>query len=162
MVAWHHWLNGHLFGWTPGVGDRQGGLACCSSCDHKDSNTTERLNLTELMGLDTMTFVFWMLSFKPTFSLSSFTFSRRLFSSSLLPAIMMVSSACLGLLIFVSIILIPACASPSPVSHDILCIQIKEARWQYTALRCSFPNFEPVTLNNHIYIYIYSYIKTTW
>ena len=31
MVGWHHWLNGHGFGWTPGVGDGQGGLACCSS-----------------------------------------------------------------------------------------------------------------------------------
>ena len=31
MVGWHHWLNGHGFEWTPGVGDGQGGLACCSS-----------------------------------------------------------------------------------------------------------------------------------
>ena len=31
MVGWHHWLNGHGFGWTPGVGDGQGGLACCGS-----------------------------------------------------------------------------------------------------------------------------------
>ena len=31
MVGWHHWLNGHGFGWTPGVGDGQGGLVCCSS-----------------------------------------------------------------------------------------------------------------------------------
>ena len=31
MVGWHHWLNGHGFGWTPGVGDEPGGLACCSS-----------------------------------------------------------------------------------------------------------------------------------
>ena len=31
MVGWHHWLNGHGFGWTPGVGDGQGGLACCDS-----------------------------------------------------------------------------------------------------------------------------------
>ena len=30
MVGWHHWVNGHGFGWTPGVGDGQGGLACCS------------------------------------------------------------------------------------------------------------------------------------
>ena len=29
MVGWHHQLNGHGFGWTPGVGDGQGGLACC-------------------------------------------------------------------------------------------------------------------------------------
>ena len=31
MVGWHHRFNRHGFGWTPGVGDRQGGLACCSS-----------------------------------------------------------------------------------------------------------------------------------
>ena len=31
MVGWHHWLNGHGFGWTPGVGDGQGGLVCCGS-----------------------------------------------------------------------------------------------------------------------------------
>ena len=37
-------LNGHGFGWTPGVGNGQGGLACCSSWGHKESDTTERLN----------------------------------------------------------------------------------------------------------------------
>ena len=44
MVGWHHRLNGHGFGWTPGVGDGQGGFACCGSWGHKDSDTTERLN----------------------------------------------------------------------------------------------------------------------
>ena len=44
MVGWHHWLNGHGFGWTPGVGDGQGGLAWCGSWGHKESDTTERLN----------------------------------------------------------------------------------------------------------------------
>ena len=44
MVGWHHRLNGHEFGWTPGVGDGQGGLMCCSSWGHKESDTTERLN----------------------------------------------------------------------------------------------------------------------
>ena len=68
----------------------------------------------EVMGLDTMIFIFWMLSFKPTFSLSSFTFIKRLFSSSLLPAIRVMSSAYLRLLIFLLAILIPACASSSP------------------------------------------------
>ena len=57
---------------------------------------------------------FWMLSFKPTFSLSSFTFIKRLFSSSLLSAIRVVSSANLRLLIFLPAILIPAHASSSP------------------------------------------------
>ena len=41
MVGWHHQLNGHGFGWTPGVGDGQGGLVCCSSWGHKESNMTE-------------------------------------------------------------------------------------------------------------------------
>ena len=62
------------------------------------------------MGLDAMIFVFWMLSFKLTFSLSSFTFIKRLISS-LLSAIKVVSSAYLRLLTFLLAILIPACAS---------------------------------------------------
>ena len=61
-------------------------------------------------GLDAMIFVFWMLSFKPNFSLSSFTFIKRLFSSSSLSAIRVVSSAYLRLLIFLPAILILACA----------------------------------------------------
>ena len=48
MAGWHHWLDGHGFGWTPGVGDGQGGLACCSSWGRKESDTTEWLNWTEL------------------------------------------------------------------------------------------------------------------
>ena len=48
MVGWHHRLNGHGFGWTPGVGDGQGGLACCSSWGRKESDMTEWLNWTEL------------------------------------------------------------------------------------------------------------------
>ena len=48
MVGWHHQLNGHGFGWTPGVGDGQEGLACCGSWGCKELDTTERLNLTEL------------------------------------------------------------------------------------------------------------------
>ena len=48
MVGWHHQLNGHEFGWTPGVGDGQGGLACYGSWGHKESDTTEGLNGTEL------------------------------------------------------------------------------------------------------------------
>ena len=71
----------------------------------------------EEMGLDAMIFIFWMLSFKPTFSLSSFTFIKRPFSSSLLSAIRVVSSAYLRLLIFLLAILIPACASFSPAFH---------------------------------------------
>ena len=48
MAGWHHWLNGHGFGWTPGVGDGQGSLACCGSRGCKESDTTERLNWIEL------------------------------------------------------------------------------------------------------------------
>ena len=44
MIGWHHWLNGHGFGWTPGGGDGQGGLAFCSPWGRKELNTTERLN----------------------------------------------------------------------------------------------------------------------
>ena len=48
MAGWCHRLDGHEFEWTPGVGDGQGGLACCNSWGHKESCLTERLNLTEL------------------------------------------------------------------------------------------------------------------
>ena len=74
----------------------------------------------EVMGPVAMLFVFWniwvlkMLSFKPTFSLSSFTFIKRLFSSSSISAIMVVSSAYLKLLIFPLAILITACPSSIP------------------------------------------------
>ena len=71
------------------------------------------------MGPDAMIFVFWMLSFKPTFSLSSFTFIK--FYCSSLSAIRVVSSevfddiiSYLRLLIFLLAVLIPACASSSP------------------------------------------------
>ena len=48
MAGWHHGLNGRESEWTPGVGDEQGGLECCNSWGHKESDTTERLNWTEL------------------------------------------------------------------------------------------------------------------
>ena len=51
MVRWHHWHNGHGFGWTPGVGEEQRGLACCNSCGRKESDTTEWLNWTELNSI---------------------------------------------------------------------------------------------------------------
>ena len=71
----------------------------------------------EGMGLDAMIFIFRMLSFKPAFSLSSFTFINRLFSSSSLSAIRVVSSAYLRLLMFLPATLIPARASSSPALH---------------------------------------------
>ena len=70
-----------------------------------------------VMGPDAMNLVFWMLSVKPTFSLSSFTFIKRLSSSYSLSAISVVSSAYLRLLIFLPAILIPACASSSSAFH---------------------------------------------
>ena len=68
----------------------------------------------DVIGPDARILVFWILSFKPTISLSSFTFLKRLFSSSLLAAIRVVSSAYLRLLIFLPAILIPAYISSSP------------------------------------------------
>ena len=69
----------------------------------------------EVMGLDATILVFWKLSFKSAFSLSSFTFNKRLFSSSSLSSIRVVSSAYLRLLIFLLALLIQvACASSSP------------------------------------------------
>ena len=47
MVGWHHRHNGHVFGQTPEVGDRQGGLVCSGSWGRKESDMTERLNWTE-------------------------------------------------------------------------------------------------------------------
>ena len=152
------WFDGHESEWTPGVGDGQGGLACCDSWDRKELDTTEQLNWTEVgynfsskeqvffnfmaevpfsvileppkinylifsivslsichevMGLDAMVLVFWMLSFKPAFSLS-FTFIKRLLHSSLFSAISVVLFAYLRLLIFFLAVLIPACDSSSP------------------------------------------------
>ena len=48
MAGWHHWLDGHEFEWTLEVDNGQGGLACCSSWGHKQSDTIEQLNWTEL------------------------------------------------------------------------------------------------------------------
>ena len=53
MAGWHHWLDGRESEWTPGVGDGQGGLACCYSWGRKESDTTERLNWTELKSKPT-------------------------------------------------------------------------------------------------------------
>ena len=79
----------------------------------------------EVMGLDNMTLVFWMLSFKPAFALSSFTFIKRLFSSSWLSAIRGVSSTYLRLLIFLPAILIVL----HPVQHFVLCTLHIRNRW---------------------------------
>ena len=75
----------------------------------------------EVLGLDAMIFVFWMLSFKPSFSLSSFTFIKRLFSSSLLSAIRVVLSAYLRLLKFLPAIAISLQLVLYPVQHFVWC-----------------------------------------
>ena len=51
MAGWHHRLNGPKFEWTPGVGDGQGGLACCDSWGRKESDMTEQLNWTDLVSV---------------------------------------------------------------------------------------------------------------
>ena len=58
MVGWHHWVDGHGFGWTLGVGFGQGGLEWCDSWVGKESNTTERLNWTERNSLYISSFMF--------------------------------------------------------------------------------------------------------
>ena len=61
MAGWHHRLNGHEFEWTLGVGDRQAGLVCCDSWGRKESDTTERLDWTELnWTVLTNTAVLWL------------------------------------------------------------------------------------------------------
>ena len=79
----------------------------------------------EVMGPGAMILVFPTLSFKPTFSLSSFTFYKRLFSSSSLSAIRVVSSAYLRLLIFLPAIFSSLCFFQPNVSHDVFCIEVK-------------------------------------
>ena len=49
MVTWHHQLDGHEYVWTLGVGDGQGSLTCCRSWAHKELDTTEQLNCTEVV-----------------------------------------------------------------------------------------------------------------
>ena len=68
MVGWHHWLNGHEFEQAPGVGDGQGSLVCCSPWGHKESDTTEWLNWTEISS------IMWLDDFL-IFDLSIFTSS---------------------------------------------------------------------------------------
>ena len=75
----------------------------------------------EVMGLDALILVYWMLSFKPAFSLPSFTLIKMLFSSSSLSAIRVVSSAYLRLLIFLLAILIPSWECFSLAFHIIYC-----------------------------------------
>jgi len=100
--------------------------------------------------------VFWMLSFKPTFSLSSFTFIKRLLSSSL-SAIRVVSSAYLRLLIFLLAVLIPACASSSPVflmMYSIYKLNKQGDNIQQTYLTYSFPDLININHNEVIEFFV--------
>ena len=109
------WVNSGRWWWTGSPG-----MLRFMGSQRVGHNWATELNWT--MGPDDMILVFWMLSFKPTFSLSSLTFIKRPFSFSLLSAMRVVSSANLRLLVFLLAILTPACASSSPAFHDILCI----------------------------------------
>ena len=92
------------------------GTICSDFRDQKIKAVTVSSSIChEVMVPDAMILVFWMLSFKPTFSLSTFTFIKRLFSSFLLSAIRVVSCAYLKLLIFLPTRLTPACSSSHPV-----------------------------------------------
>ena len=59
MAGWHHRLDGHEFEETPGVGDGQGGLACCNSWGHRELDTTEWLNWTDYLA---MSYIIWIVS----------------------------------------------------------------------------------------------------
>ena len=80
MEGWHHRLDGHGFVWTPGVGDGQGGLACCDSWGRKELDTTEQLNWTELKKKKKKEFCFQTaaLKFCPRFQPSN---SKLLYNS---------------------------------------------------------------------------------
>ena len=110
----------------------------------------------EVMGPDAMILLFWMLSFKPTFSLFFFTFIKRLFSPSSLSAIRVVSSACLRLLIFLPAILLPACASSSPAFLMMYSAYKLNSRVTIYSLDVFFPQFG-VTLNTLWKEIVYKY-----
>ena len=59
MAGWHYWLDGCEFEWTLGVGDGQGGLACCDSWGRKESDTTEWLYWTEWLYITTL-FIYYI------------------------------------------------------------------------------------------------------
>ena len=62
MAGWHHRFDGRGFGWTLGIGDGQGGLVCCNSWGHKESDTTEQLNWTERIStISNDNFTWWTL-----------------------------------------------------------------------------------------------------
>ena len=82
MAGWHHWLDAGEPGWTPGVGDGQGGLGCCGSWGHKELDTTERLNWTELIDWKHQEYT-WNLSVKR--NLEKFLIGFGLFIGTIVP-----------------------------------------------------------------------------
>ena len=65
MAGWHHWLDGREYEWTPGDGDGQGGLMCCDSWGHKESDITEWLNWTELKDQSAQPLIWaWMVIYQ--------------------------------------------------------------------------------------------------
>ena len=62
MAGWHHWLDGRESRWTLGVGDGEGCLVCRDSWDHKELDTTELLNWTELKNFHQEASGFWLYS----------------------------------------------------------------------------------------------------
>ena len=62
MTGWHHWLDGRESQWTPGVGDGQGGLACCDSWGHKELDMTEQLIWSNLIWCIFHSYLLWKLN----------------------------------------------------------------------------------------------------
>ena len=98
----------------------------------------------EVMGPDAMIFIFWMLSYKPTFSPSSFTFIKRLFCSSSLSAIRVVSSAYLRLLVFLPVIMVPLMKMQSIWKNKTLLLRIVVPRE---------PKFTKLLMLLHTYLF---------
>ena len=103
MFRWHLQLNGYEFEQALGNGEGQGSLVCCSPWGCKQADTTEQLNrgnnLPVSDGTGCHDLSFRILSFRPAFSLSSFTFIKCLFSVPSLSAIRVMSPVYLRLLI---------------------------------------------------------------
>ena len=100
-----------------------------------------------MMGPDVMILVFWMLNFKPDFSLFSFTISRRLFGSSSVSAILVVSSTHLRLFIFLTAVLLPACYSSGltfSMIYSAYKLNMQDDNIQPCLTLFPFPNCEPV------------------
>ena len=64
MAGWHHRLDGREFEWSPGVGDRQGGLACCNSWGRKELDTTEQVNWTVAFHISAYGFICYVYLFQ--------------------------------------------------------------------------------------------------